>query len=339
MNSPVYKTAIIGFGNIGYSLSNDKKRKLIWSHFEAYNKIKKTKLIAIVEIDKKKRNIIKKKYPKLLLFKNIDELLISNTKIDIFSICTPTKTHFTILTKLISQNPKLIICEKPICSNIKEGRLILKKLKKSKNQNLILVNHQRRYEKNFILSKELLKKKIIGKIRSVNGYYSKKIYNIGTHLFDCIRMLIDSEPKLISSFFLDKNNIDPTLIGIIKFDNGIDCTINATGKKYNYIFELDIIGTKGRLKILENGKKIKLYKYLKSKNFTNYYELKKIDFKNILKKKFFLSNDPMKNLFENGIRSFEKKIKLYPSAFDGYQNLLIADTMVKSAKLRKIIKV
>ena len=82
----MYKVAILGFGNIGYFLSKDEKRKYVWSHFEAYKKISKTKLVAIVEINKKKRILINKMYPSIGVYKNLDELIKSKKKIDFFSI-------------------------------------------------------------------------------------------------------------------------------------------------------------------------------------------------------------------------------------------------------------
>jgi hypothetical protein len=47
----VYKTAIIGLGQIGYKLDNDSFRDLIWSHSKAYTKHNNTKLIAVCDID------------------------------------------------------------------------------------------------------------------------------------------------------------------------------------------------------------------------------------------------------------------------------------------------
>ena len=94
----MYKAAIIGFGNIGYLLSKDKKRKNVWSHFEAYKKIKKTKLIAIVEVNKKKRNFIKKNFPKIIIFKSLSKLLNSKTTF------LEWKKFYTHLVDKISKN-------------------------------------------------------------------------------------------------------------------------------------------------------------------------------------------------------------------------------------------
>ena len=153
----MFKAAIIGFGDIGYFLSKDKKRKKTWSHFESYNSIKDTKIDVIVESNQKKIDYIKKQYPKINVFKNIDDLKKAKLNIDIISICTPTNTHFDILKKTLAMKPKIIICEKPICQSLNEARKIVQLFKKKKIQ--IVVNHQRRFETNFLLAKQIIEKK------------------------------------------------------------------------------------------------------------------------------------------------------------------------------------
>ena len=328
----MFKAAIIGFGDIGYFLSKDKKRKKTWSHFEAYNSIKDTKIDVIVESNQKKIDYVKKQYPKINVFKNIDELNNAKLNIDIISICTPTNTHFDILKKTLAMKPKIIICEKPICQSLNEARKIVQLFKKKKIQ--IVVNHQRRFETNFLLAKKIIEKKKIGKILNINANYTSKIINIGTHLIDCLRMIVKTEPKSTYSIFKkNTNKKDPSVSGILSFHKNIDCFIHSLGNKYKYIFEIDIIGSKGRLRITNNGKKVELFQFKKIKNFEKYEELYK---KKIQSKK---QTDPMRELFVNAINAYKNKKKIYPDINDGFQNLLIACSMIRSAENKKLIKV
>ena len=93
----------------------------------------------------KKIDFIKKNYPQIFVFQNIEKLINSNLNIDIISICTPTKTHFKILNKSLKLKPKIIICEKPICSSVNEAKKIIRIFKQKKIK--VVVNHQRRFEK------------------------------------------------------------------------------------------------------------------------------------------------------------------------------------------------
>ena len=332
-----FKAIIVGFGNIGYYYSLDKKRKKTWSHFEAFQKIKRIELVGIVETSAKKRLFIKNNFPKLKTYKSIDVVLNDKINIDIYSICTPTETHYEILKKLINNNIKLIICEKPLCSNIKDAKKLYSLSKKKKS--IIVINHQRRFEKNYLIARNIIKKKIIGNIKFINACYTRKIFNIGTHLIDIIRMLVSSELSFTSSFYVEKTlKKDPSLSGLIFFKNKIICAVQAIGYKFKYIFDIEIFGDKGKIRITNNGNKLDVFKFKKSKNFTNYSELEKIK----LNKKLFSEkklNDPIKDLIHNSLNAYTKRSKPNPSIYDGYQNLLIAKTMEKSAKQKKIIKV
>ena len=327
---------IIGFGNIGYYYSLDKKRKKTWSHFEAFQKMKNVNLFGIVDKSKIKRDFIKKKFPKLKVYKSIDEVLMAKKKIDLFSICTPTETHYEMLVKLINYKSKIIICEKPLCSKIGDAKKILNLSKNSRS--IIAVNYQRRFEKNFIIAKNIIKKGVLGKIKFINACYTRKILNIGTHIIDIIRMIVSSEISRTSSFFVERAlKKDPSLSGLIFFKNKVCCSLQSIGNKFKYIFEIEIFCEKGKIRISDNGKKIEIYKFIKSKNFTGYFELKKIKFKS-----FDLSikklNDPMKELIKNSIDAYLNNSKIYPNVYDGYQNLLVAKAMENSALKKKVIK-
>jgi hypothetical protein len=53
--------------------------------------------------------------------------------------------------------------------------------------------------------------------------------------------------------------------GMIKFKNGILGFIKSIGSsEYNYVFEMDIICQKGRIRIFENGTRCEIYKFKKS---------------------------------------------------------------------------
>ncbi len=328
----MFKAVIVGFGDIAYFLSKDKKRKKTWSHFEAYNSINETKVYAVVERDQKKIDFIKKKYPQINVFRNINELINSKLNIDIISICSPTQTHFDILNRSLILKPKIIICEKPICETLSEAKKIVKLYKKKKIK--IIINHQRRFETNFLIAKQIVATGKIGKVLNINANYTSKIINIGTHLIDCIRMIINSEPKFTYSIF--KKNLskkDPSVSGILYFNNDINCFIQSLGSKYKYIFEIDIIGSKGRIRVINNGKNIEFFQFKRSKNFEKYEELYKKKMK--LKKQ----TDPMRELFVNVINAYKNKKKVYPDIHDGYQNLSIVCSMIKSAKYKKLVKI
>ena len=266
----VYKTAVIGLGNIGFQLNLDNLRKGTWSHVSAYGKCEKTELVGAVEVNDGKINLFKQQYKNVPVFKTTKELM-GNLSIDIVSICTPTESHYHILKEVLEYPVKGIFCEKPLASTIEEAKELVQKCKNK--QVLLSVNHTRRWDERYLYVKKIIQGGKIGNIKAINALYPGQVFNIGTHLFDTIRMLIQENPETVSGISFNLENNDPNISGWIQFGKHIPCTVIATGKREALIFEVDVIGTEGRVRILENGEKIELFSFVESLRYSGYREL------------------------------------------------------------------
>lgn len=266
----IYKAAVIGLGNIGFKFDLDKKRKGTWSHAAAYEKNKKTELAAAVEVNEANANLFRKNYNNISVFKSIKEMMDS-IPVDIVSISTTTESHYAILKELVQYPVKAIFCEKPLSLNIDEA---IKMVSLCSKANIILaVNHTRRWEGNFLLAQQMVKEGKIGEIRAASVFYPDQIFNVGTHLLDAVNMLIDRKPRYVSGIGEILAVPDPGISGWILFEDDILCTVNAIRKREDLVFELDIIGSAGRLKILENGQKLEYHIFSDSSRYSGYREL------------------------------------------------------------------
>jgi predicted dehydrogenase len=66
---------------------------------------------------------------------------------------------------------------------------------------------------------------------------------------------------------------DPNIDGMVSFKNGTLCTLQACDVKHYLVFEFDIMGTKGRLKITRSGFGVEYYEPGESDLFSGYKEL------------------------------------------------------------------
>lgn len=266
----IYKAAVIGLGNIGFKFDLDNKRKGTWSHAAAYERSEKTELAAAVEINAANAELFRKNYNNIPVFKSIKQMM-DNVTIDIVSISTTTETHYPILKELVQYPLKAIFCEKPLSLNQDEAMEMVSLCSKA---NIIMaVNHTRRWEGNFLLARQMIQEGKLGGIRAVSVFYPDQIFNVGTHLFDAINMLIDRKPRYVSGIGRDLAVSDPGISGWILFEDDILCTVNALGKREDLVFELDIIGSAGRLNILENGQKLAYHIFSESSHYSGYREL------------------------------------------------------------------
>ena len=228
MNKKRYKAVLIGAGRIGFSLGFDKKREQPASHTMAMIKNRRIDLIAAA--DKNPENLKKwKKYAKkhksdALTFSSSDELYKNIPKIDIITVAVNEESHLEECIKAIAQKPKLVILEKPVALNMEEAKKILAASKEQKVP--VMVNHERRFSKDYILAKNLLPE--IGDIQTVSaeldsglrvyapefekdGSYS--LIHDGTHLVDIVNFLLSDylkyeklENPVLTGIFKDKKN-------------------------------------------------------------------------------------------------------------------------------------
>ena len=92
----VYRCAIIGLGRIGCGFDDNLVKNQINTHAGAYQFNKKTKLVALCDIDKVKLKKYGKKFKIKKLYSNYKEML-KNEKLDCISICTLADSHYDII--------------------------------------------------------------------------------------------------------------------------------------------------------------------------------------------------------------------------------------------------
>ncbi|MFA5340053.1 MAG: Gfo/Idh/MocA family oxidoreductase [Candidatus Omnitrophota bacterium] len=321
---PVFKAGVIGLGNIGFKFNLDTKRKNTWSHVSAYDKCSQAELAGAVDIDKKQRDQFGRYFGSVPVFENVSQLF-KNLPVDIISICTPTASHYPVLREVISHPVKAIFCEKPLASDIHQAREMVRMCKE--RGILLAVNHGRRWQSNYLCARQMILDKKIGKVKAVTALYPGRIFNIGSHILDAIRMLVPHDAKTVSGISFDPDNPDPSISGWIEFSENIPCALVATGKREDLVVEMDIIGDQGRIKLLENGNKIEYYSFSESNRYSGYRELKPSPFDKPRQ------NDGLVDAVDEICTALRnKKNKIQCSGEDGLAALVLVRAMLESAR-------
>ena len=241
------RCAIIGCGRIGCGF-DDKPSNIIKTHAGAYFNNSKTELIALCDIDKKKLKKYGKKYCVTNMFTDYNEMF-KTMHLDCISICTLAASHLELVKKAADYGIKGIFLEKPMSNSLKNAQKIFQICKK-KNISL-QIDHQRRFHPIYYKIKEWLNKRKLGNIQIINIYYGAGIANTGSHMFDLLRFLF-GEVRNVQSFFSKNesgNLLDPNLDIILEFTNSAICKINAVSYKNYAIFQIEILGTNGLIKL------------------------------------------------------------------------------------------
>ena len=266
------RAGIVGCGRIGSEFDDDPKRKQIATHAGAYSIIDEVQLVAACDLNKEKLEQCGKKWRIPSLYDDYKQMLAKEA-LDILSICTWNSTHLEIVKEAVNSGARAIFCEKPIADSLRNADKIIECC--NSNGVILQIDHQRRFNKFHQEIRAFLQNESLGRIQQVTFYYTGGIANTGSHMFDLLRFFFGDVAWVRAIYSQNKstNTDDPNIDGIMKFRNGLFCAIQACDVREFLIFEMDCIGTNGRLNIIHSGFDLEFYKVGESKLFSGYKEI------------------------------------------------------------------
>jgi len=159
-------------------------------------------LSAVCDIDSKKAKELGTKYT-VNRYSSIESLLESE-RFDAAFVCTPTLTHFSVVTKLLQQK-KNVFVEKPMTYQSHEGEELLKLAKK--NKMVLTCGYIERFNPAVALVKEYVKSKKYGDLIMLEFHRENRmplhikdvgiIYDTSVHDIDTATWLFDSTPEVV----------------------------------------------------------------------------------------------------------------------------------------------
>ncbi len=283
----MYSVLLIGAGRSGALFEKDPLRVKPASHLGAILKLKKElKLVGVCDINEDIKENIKDIIGDIPFFTDYKKA-IKKIKPDIIVISSWTSTHKDIFQYAIKNNVKGIVIEKPVAKNMEEAKQMLS-IWEENGKIPVVVNHERRWDRKYIIAKRLINKGYIGKIKTVYGKvllgsippeYEKNIIKIegggpllhdGTHLFDILYYYFDRLD--IKQINCEKGNlIEKTVTGILTANDNIPVFFEIGGEREYFHFIIEIEGAKGVIKV-GNGIS-ELYIAEKSKRYTGFKDL------------------------------------------------------------------
>jgi predicted dehydrogenase len=272
-NKKRYKAAIIGCGRIASDFDDDPKMVEtfgIASHAGGYTDNDNIDLIAASDISKEKLDKFGKRWDVPRLYSDYTEML-GNEEVDILSICTWNSTHLEILEVASKSNVRAIWCEKPISDSLTNAKRMIEIADAHKIK--LAVNHSRRWDKLYINIADIIHSGELGEIQQVSCYYTGGLANTCSHLFDVLRMFLGDAEGVAGWINDSPGKDDPNMDGYIKFKNGATAILQSVVVKSFLIFEFDIYGTEGRLRIEDNGFGLSYWKVKESEKYSGYNEL------------------------------------------------------------------
>ncbi|KPA15170.1 oxidoreductase domain protein [Candidatus Magnetomorum sp. HK-1] len=257
----MYKAAIIGCGNIAGRYDEIKQDNNVYTHAGMYTSIPQFNISCASDNNEERLR-------EFCNFWEIDKYyvdykdMLKKEEFNIISLATPDESHSQILSDIvIYSKPDIIFTEKPLAI---KPRIALEIYKSCKQNNIkLIVDYIRRWDQTHQEIKDFIKNGKIGKIKKVTGYYVRGIRHNGCQLINliqflfgrinCVQVIGESD----KGSFVNDHSMDVRLI----LENQVELYMLALDKNdYDFsIFELDIFGKKGRIKIMNGGQKFEFY--------------------------------------------------------------------------------
>lgn len=276
------KVTIIGLGRVGFKFGLDEMRVRPASHVACYLESKSVDSIALCDsnLDTLTTALCKTdKLEKEIAAYDKYQIMLKEFQPEIVSICSPTPTHAEIACAVASSGSvKAIFLEKPIAQSLQEADAIINACKS--NGVRLTVNYTRRWSPLYRDVKSTLLREGLD-IETIVGIHPGPLLRTGTHATDLFNWLMIDDPIEAQAIgcghtnYLGTENLsteDLNISGVISY--GDKEAVLLSGKQKPYVlFEVDIIGSNGRIRVSGNGTKAEYYKVAPSNRYENLNEL------------------------------------------------------------------
>lgn len=259
MSERIYSVGIIGCGRVAWLLDQDPLiRNKPVTHMGAYLRLDKTKVVAAADARIDRLAAFSKEFGIENVYLDYREML-EKERLAMVSICAYAPDRCRMVVDAVRAGVKGIWCEKAFATSLEEAEAMVA-LCEEEGVTLI-VDHSRRWNTDYQRAKKLLDDGTIGRPVSVVCHFSGSMVHTGTHAFDVLRLFF-GEASWVEAYLErreEKDLRDPRDTrkviqydmggyALIGFKNGVYATVHGDSKGY-FLFEFDIMGTEGRLRI------------------------------------------------------------------------------------------
>lgn len=260
-----YRAAIVGLGQVGLLFDLDARRSGVWTHFTAYERLAKYfDLVAVCDPDSDRVALARQRRPSLLGYADMVEMLDRET-LDVVSLCTPPALHADQVQRCAGR-VRAVICEKPLSVTAVEAEGAVAACEAAGTW--LAVNYYKRFAARIPAARRALAEGRVGRVKIVNALFSGPLDAVGSHMFDLLRFLLGE----ITPVGRPTVAGDRWSLAFLSGEGAIVQVQNA-GPREEFVFECDILGDAGRLRLLNNGSDLEFYRYHESPRYSGYREL------------------------------------------------------------------
>jgi predicted dehydrogenase len=222
------------------------------------------RLVAGSSRDEGRRRRFEAAHPNVRTYTRWKDLLKSE-KLDIVGVATHSPYHAEITVACAEAGVRAVLCEKPIATRLSDADRAIRACRE--HQTILAINHNRRWNPLWRAVRDEIRKGTIGDVYHAMVHWpTGRLGNVGTHMFDALRMLLGSDATHVSGT-LDPvvapdcrgpQYHDPGGWGIVTFANSARAFIDAS-QTAKLPMGVRIVGSLGQIRIQRNDAAVELW--------------------------------------------------------------------------------
>ena len=246
---------VVGLGRIGMGFDMDLDPEAhVLTHARAFQKHPRFRLIGGVDEDWSRCRMFQEHYG-CPAFADLKKALQA-MRPEVVAIATPTPLHAENLrTVLEFSEPKAILCEKPLSSDIGQAREMTGMCLRHSCK--LYVNYIRRSDLGMLEVKRRLDANLIEKPVKGVAWYSKGLFHNGSHFFNLLQFWLGPMKrfKIIEAGRL-WDGADPEPDMLVEFDRGTMMFLAAREECFSH-YTVELVAPNGRLRVEHGGESIR----------------------------------------------------------------------------------
>jgi len=251
-----YSVAIIGCGSIGALKADEYDRPggdAILTHAHAFHAHPRTELVTVFDSNLGTALSAGRKWG-CSAYADWKEL--GSNPIDIVVVATPTASHRNTLLQALALKPRLVVAEKPFCSNLKEAREVHDAYAAAGIP--ILVNYSRRFEPRHADILADIRDGRYGRIYHARCLYGRGLRRDGCHGLDIFNWVFGSPIGLMFNHnpIDDGEPGDPSYAVHLEYEACQEVYMVTADSRAWGAFELEFICERGVIAFTDWGKHV-----------------------------------------------------------------------------------
>lgn len=271
----VPRVAIFGCGRIGSALDEALDERVVLSHAGAVAAHADFDLVALCDPDPRRLAEAGDARGVSARFAAPTQLL-SEVQVDVAVLCGPTHTRLTTVQACLKAGVSALVLEKPLAPNLAEAEEIARLV--SAHEVVSSVNFLRRFCPPLQSIAAALRAGELGDIQVITAHYGKGLNNNGSHLIDLLRWWIGevTSVEVLGVVEDDRVGHDATMsvrLGLASDSGEVSAFVFGSDHRHTSLFELDILTTTNRVKLVERGGIIERFGIVDDPTFPGYTTL------------------------------------------------------------------